>query len=441
MESKLSIFMIPPFLTLLMGISMAVISVARGPRKSENILFSLVCIWWCMLSPLFILHHLISEEAILIAERSVHFFYVYIPVVYLLFFHKILNIKRNYLIIASFILSFILSLSTMTDYYIQGLYKFNWGYIAKGGIAFQVFGLYGILTMVYLIVCVIGNLKKERSQAKRLRNKYILISFLVMGFLTIFNLPAINGIDFYPMGNFSFIPLGILAYGVLKYRLLEIRSFIHITIFWIVTSLIVLIPNMLIFYMFYPYMSKIDPTPLFAIFVFWFLVNYFYVREVQPLINNIFNRMRHRLRQAEVEFNKIITTAGDINVLINELVKFFKNTLSFEYIDLFRRVESSNVFISTLGQRLTIDGQTEDLFVRSNRLIDRNMAERDPKYTNFRDKILKAFNEFNCNYMVPLVYKNRLLALLFLPVPLRSSLSLDEMELVNRVMASIARGG
>jgi hypothetical protein len=140
-----------------------------------------------------------------------------------------------------------------------------------------------------------------------------------------------------------------------------------------------------------------------------------------------------------VEFNKIIISVGDINTLINELVKFLKNTLSFEYVDLFRRVDSSNVFISSLGQRLTIDQNTEALFMRSNRLIDRNMAERDPKYADFRDKILKAFNEFNCNYMVPLVYKSRLVALIFLPVPLRSSLSLDEIELVNRVMASIAR--
>ncbi|MFC1883729.1 hypothetical protein ACFL2O_03065 [Thermodesulfobacteriota bacterium] len=441
MVSKLSIFMIPPFLTLVMGITLAVISLARGAGKSENVLFSLVCIWWCMLSPLFILHHLISEEKILIAERAVHFFYVYIPVIYLLFFHKILNIKRNYLIYISIVLSLVLSLSTLTDYYIQGLYKFSWGYIAKGGIAFQFFGLYGIITMIYLIVCVITNLKKEKGHATKLRNKYILISFLVTGFLTVFNLPAINGIDFYPAGNFSFIPLGILAYGVLKYRLLEIRSFLHITIFWVVTSSIIVFPNMYIFYKFKPFFPKVDTNILFAIFVFWFLVDYFYVKEIQPIINNTFNRMRHRLRQAEVEFNKIIASVNSINDIINELVTFFKKTLSFEYIDLFRRVDSSDVFISSLGQRLTIDRETESLFVRSNRLVDRNMAERDPKYSDFRDKILKAFNEFNCHYMIPLVYKDRLAALLFLPEPLRSSLSMDDTEFMNRVMASLVRGG
>jgi uncharacterized protein (DUF486 family) len=282
-------------------------------------------------------------------------------------------------------------------------------------------------------------MKKQKTHSKRLINNYILISFLVMGFLLIFNLPAINGIDLYPAGNFSFIPLGILAYGVLKYRLLEIRSFIHITVFWIVTSLIILLPNIVIFYSLYTHLPQVDPTPLFVIFIFWFLANHFYVLKVQPIINNIFNRMRHRLRQAEVEFNKIVASLSDINEVTNELVMFLKKTLSFEYIDLFRRVDDSNVFISTLGQRLTIGRDTETMFVRANRLIDRNIAVKDPKYSDFKEKIIKAFNEFNCNYMLPLVFKNRLVALLFLPEPLRSRLSMDEVEFVNRVMASIAR--
>ncbi len=88
--NAVNIYIVPPFLSLILGLALAVISIAKGKLKAENVLFSLLCIWWSLLSPVFICHHLFrgNEELLLAIERRVHFFYVYLPPLNMLFFIK-----------------------------------------------------------------------------------------------------------------------------------------------------------------------------------------------------------------------------------------------------------------------------------------------------------------------------------------------------------------
>ena len=137
-------------------------------------------------------------------ERGVHFFYVYLPAINLFYFHRIIGTRARVLVSAAFAVSFIISLSTLTDYYFNGMYVYPWGYIAKGGIAFQVFGLYSAISLAYFIVIFIRKIRSEKNQIIRLKLKYIVLSFILTGLLTITNIPAINGIDLYPLGNLMF---------------------------------------------------------------------------------------------------------------------------------------------------------------------------------------------------------------------------------------------
>lgn len=182
---RLNVYIIPPTLAFVIGLTLAIISIVKGRVKgkimTENILFSLVCIWWsCLLAPAFMSHHLFrgDEELILKIERVIHFFFVYVPVVNMVYFHRIMEVKRNYLIIICCIISFIISLFTPTEYYMYGLYSYNWGYIAKGGLAFNIYGLYGIIVILYMAVLVIGKHKRARNEIERRKIKYIAFSIL-----------------------------------------------------------------------------------------------------------------------------------------------------------------------------------------------------------------------------------------------------------------------
>ncbi|MBR9979388.1 MAG: hypothetical protein KFF50_00030, partial [Desulfatitalea sp.] len=150
MNDTLTIYLLPPVLSLACALYLIVLMLAKGGRTTSRLLFVLVCVWYSLLAPVFILHHLVPDPVTLLAiERGVHFFYVYLPLVMIVYFHHTLGVQRNDILGILFGISFIFSLTTQGDLYFNGLNRYSWGYIAKGGPAFQLFGLYGLLALCY----------------------------------------------------------------------------------------------------------------------------------------------------------------------------------------------------------------------------------------------------------------------------------------------------
>ena len=401
---SLSIYMLPPFLSLVVGVALAVISITRGKLRQENILFSVLVIWWIMLCPVFICHHLFrgNEELLLAIEHRVHFFYVYLPPLNLLFFYKMTGIRSRFILPAAFVVSFLLSLTTFTDYYFYGFYVFEWGYIAKGGVAVKLVELYGSILVVYMIIFFIRKIRTEKNQILRLKLKYILFSFILMGLLTMTNIPAMNGHDLYPLSNMTFIPLVFLGYGVLSYRLMDIRSVLHVTFMWAVISSLIIIPNALLFFALYPVIEPLHGGALFAIGVVWFYVNYLYLMKVQPLIDQVFNKRKFNLYKIEASFINDIYYLKTIDELTGQFVDVITKSLAFkkaEIVICHPEVFSAN---SSASMKCEMDPDIKSWFERTNHLVDRDLIVSKSNYEEWRHGLLEIFDRFNAQYIVPI---------------------------------------
>lgn len=436
--SKLSVYMIPPLLCLIAGITLAVLSVARGGFKKENILFSLVCIWWSLLPPVFISHFFISDiGTIMTIERSVHFFYVFVPFINIIFFHRLLGIRRNRLELASFGLSALCAAMTPTSLYFVGLYKFSWGYIARGGPFFPVVGIYALAALIYCVIITYNRMREEKNEVARLKIQYIIYSFILTGVLTIMNIPAINGIDFYPAGNFMFIPLSILGYGILRYRLMEIRSIMHVTLIWGVLSSLVLIPNVLIYYLLEPWFEKAGRVVLFFFMVIWFFSNYYYFRTIQPLINRIFNRHNFNLHRIELRFVEQMALLKNLTQSVREFVDVLRETLGLPSVDFFLKIGETKIYRDAGGRDIEIHPDIEEWFVGANHTAEKNMVETNPYYALIREKLLFLFDRFGCLNIVPLVHNNILIGICFLPEKVNlNPLTSDEISFINNIRAT-----
>ena len=123
----LTIYLIPPILSLLVSLILAGIAILTKPRTTEIKLFSVVCLWWGLLSPIFISHHFLNSiPQILANERFIHFFYVFLPALNILFVHHLLGIRKKKVVLCAFVLSALLAVTTPTNLYIYGLYKYDW---------------------------------------------------------------------------------------------------------------------------------------------------------------------------------------------------------------------------------------------------------------------------------------------------------------------------
>ncbi len=431
-----TIYIIPPILSLLVSLTLAGIAIFSKPRTTERKLFSVVCLWWGLLSPAFISHHLLSSiPQILAIERFIHFFYVFLPALHMVFVHHLLGIHKKSLVIGAFFLSGLLAVTTPTDLYIHGLYHYDWGYIAKGGPAFQLFGLYGMGTLVYFVYQTVRWVKKENNRVRIRKQMYIIFSFCMSGFLTLFNIPSMNGYDFYPAGNFLFLPLSLLAYGVLRYRLMDIRSILLQTASWGIVSSLILVPN--IFFLLWIY--KIAPSaghgPFVALMSLWFLINFFYVRRLQPAINNRFNRNRNRLNHAVRGFIANAVFLKDLEELVLEFQYLMRRCLTIPQATVFLSRGPSNEMVNPItGETFRISGKVLSLLESRPCSVGIDIIETHPLYAEVAPELLKLMMENGFRYMVPLVRAQQLVGLVLLPLPDHGiELSPDELKLLDQL--------
>jgi len=435
-----SLFIIPPLLSFLIGITIGLTAVIRGRLKIENVLFALVCLWWSMLMPLFISHHFLwgKADTIMKIERGVHFFYVYLPAINALYFFRMTGTRSRVILPGSFILSFLISLTTLTDYYLTGLNEYSWGYISRGGIMLQVFGLYSAAMLIYFIVSFIRRIRTEKNRILRLKLIYIVLSFILVGLLTITNLAAQNGIDFYPLGNLMFLPLAFLGYGVLSNRLMDIRSVLHVTFIWGAMSSLILIPNIALFYFVSHFIGRIGAAYQFVIGTAWFIGNYFYFKKVQPLIDQLFNRRKYNLNAIESAFVDSISTLKTLDELIDQFTEVIRKTIGFRSAEIVLCRTDEPVLAGAGLKTHTLDTALEAWFVSSNHLVDQTRVEARPDYPE-RDGLLALFNELDAAYLVPLVVKGRLFTLLVLTEKQNlRQITNYEVRFINNIRAAAA---
>ncbi len=227
LTGKLNLYMIPPALSLLVGVTLSLLTLGRGRRGRENIIYSLMFFWSVLIAPVFLCHHVFRGDTglILSIDRTTHFFYVYMPSISILFTHTVVRHHNRAIVAASFALSFIVSLFTFSGYYFTGLWEFGWGYMAKPGPAFQLLGAHSLAVFVYSIALFVRALRREQDENVRQKQKFLILSMAIVGLMTLGNMPSMSGIDVYPVGTFVFIPLLVMAWGIFRHDVIRINMY------------------------------------------------------------------------------------------------------------------------------------------------------------------------------------------------------------------------
>lgn len=438
-----NIYMIPPFLSLVVGIALAATSVVKGKFRTENVLFAAVCIGYNLMSAVFLSHHLFRGrfELIMLIERSVHCVYVFLPSVVFLYLYKAFGFRSRAAVIASFCFSALLSVFVWTDYYFHGFYVYSWGYSAKGGLAFDIFGAYCFFAIIYFIFFFARLIKRTNNQTDSLKLWYILLSFIIISVLTLLNVPAISGIDFYPFGNFMFIPMSIMAFGVLRYRLMDIQSILHMTLIWMVTSSLVLLPNAIVFITILPWMRAQRPLTVFLLLFAWFFANYLYLSRMQPKIDQLFNRRRYGLLREKTHFIQNISYLRTLDDLKAELVTVMAKAIRVRKANLFLRKGDSGLFQNASGTEVDVLPDIIEWFLGANHPVEKSMVQTNPYYSPIRNALLEFMDSVDGVFIAPLVriQDNNFIGFIALGEKFNlKQISADEVRFINDIRSAAA---
>ncbi len=203
---------------------------SKGPKKKLNKIFLLFCIsvvtWLFSTSGIYI-----SKTDIwrIFWDRMVYVGVVFIPTTLYHFLTVFCetekeNKKKIYL---GYFLSFVFLILSRTDYFVAGLYRYEWGWHTRAKIFHHIFLLF-FLFSIYLYGKEINNSLKERKKIKNIKKirqiGYLFTAIIIMLAGTYAFLSA-YGIDINPIVAYwlQIIAGVIYVLAILKYHLFGIR--------------------------------------------------------------------------------------------------------------------------------------------------------------------------------------------------------------------------
>ncbi len=219
-------YAIPPLLTSLVCLLLATLTIQAKKTEPENRLFAVYCLLQAFMNLDITLTTICKSGTVALSiSRFDHLFYVFIIPVGVHFIHKVAGIhNRKKLILGLYIFSLALVPFTQTEYYYSGIKKYFFGFFAQGGPAFQIFGVVGFLAAIYITLILWKMSKQSTDSRQKLKARFILYGFCANAVLTVGDIFPALGIEVYPLGNFGFIPMMLMAYGLLQHNFLEITK-------------------------------------------------------------------------------------------------------------------------------------------------------------------------------------------------------------------------
>lgn len=242
---------IPPLLSFLSAAFLSLFVLGLEKNRIESQLFSIICFCYALLNLDIFLVGIVPDITLaLFISRADHFFLsllllgVNLHLVYLVIGKK----DTWWPVYASYLIGLVMAPLSQTDYYIQGMYTYYWGYFAHKAILYDVMSSIWGLGIGYGIYLLIRALKSSDIR-NRSMVKYVLTGFMILAVLSLGNNPALYGYEVYPLGTFVFIGLFFFAYGLFKFNSRMALQYIRVILYWtglIVISLIVgLAPGLL----------------------------------------------------------------------------------------------------------------------------------------------------------------------------------------------------
>ena len=225
---------IPPLVSLVALFALGGVALLKGKGQKTNLLFAGICMLGGLLSLDKTLGSVITDPGLALqVSRTDHRFVVFFVPFYLHFTFAFLGIKKQRgLLGLAYALSMGLSLLSQQDYYLKGVRYYFFGYYALGGALAHVFGLVSSANTLYCLYLLSRRLSKEKDPCRKNKTKYIVVGLGGAALMAHFDFLPVVGIECYPLGNFAFVPLLVLGFGVLKHDLLDMGFVFQKSLFY-----------------------------------------------------------------------------------------------------------------------------------------------------------------------------------------------------------------
>ncbi len=417
-----SIYTIPPFLGLLTTLGLALLALIKGRGRKTNLLFAGLCIIGTFLNIDVMLMTIVPrEELALKISRYDHILVVYNIPIYLHFIYTLLSVKkRKWLIPATYLFSFILMFFTQSQYYLVGTHRYYFGFFAKGGPLFYLFISINSIVFLYCLYLFVEKMGEEMTPVSRNKINYAFLGFGIQVILALLDAVPISGVEMYPPGNFGFVPMIILAYGVLKHDLLDMeflirKSIIYSSVTGLLTGLYAL---SIVTFNFVFRRSDASGSLIFSILLFLIIVFIFapMKEKVQVAVDRIFFKGKYDYHKTIRDVSQAMTSILDIEKIANRIMDTVINSMHVSTVSILLwngEKESFQVYAAKGKHQRDIKGLmnlnkgsplSTVLLEQKREVFRHNIEEGDVDIGN-RAYCLKELDSLHASLVVPMVFE------------------------------------
>lgn len=442
-------FVIPPILGFFVLSFLCLLSLLRGPRRATNILFAAMCLMGALINLDVALVSILSDKALALKlDRMIYVAFIFSPPIYIQFVHAFLRLKsRRRLEMGAYLMSVSFLFFVFSDWFISGFHEYYFGTIARAGPVFHVFSVMSSFTVFYCLFMLFTAMKATPDNQLRNRIQYILGGMGMSAFLIALNILPVTGFEIYPMGNFSFIPAIFLAFGVLKYDLLDIGVLIRKgTGYFILTAVLTVIYVALIALFNTLFWEAGQRHPLLLpIFLALLMVLLFdpIRKKVQAFIDRLFFRGRYDYHQLLKEISGEMTSLLRLDQIRQMLLEAIDQALQVTHVCLLLYDGERDRFQSFANRH----APEETCAVTMSRAhpavaylrahagpLTRSFLERISGRFHDKQAIMDIFDHIQAVVLVPLISKDRLVGMIGLGQKKSGQLFVQEdMELLSTI--------
>ncbi|WP_300668051.1 ATP-binding protein [Desulfoluna sp.] len=427
------IYHLPAALTLFTGVFLAMISVAKGRFRAENLLFPLICLLWSMNAVFYFVQFVVPVEMAGYLARLHGILSLWVPLVHLHFLYRWFDLRNARVERLSLIATLGLLMAGLTPWHVlMGSASFG-GVLPGVRPFFCVNALFSGVMMIYLVRLCIGRLGLALAGDER-RNLWLVAGSLTASAVLIsLSMISFEGMLPYSMGNYLFLPMLVLAYAVFRYRMLHLASLLHLSLAWGLMALLIFVPNLGVFYLLRPWFHALHSVLLFLFFLCWFYMNYRYSRVIQAAVQRLFNRQYFDFKKVESHFSENILLLRRTDEMIHEFRRTVEGTLRIRGLVFFTR-KGEGFLEEDTGRALELSEVTHRWLSLLQAPLDRREVERRAGSREVRREVAALLDQCGCDYIVSLSRYGELLGLVLFPEKGDlSGITLREERFISRI--------
>ncbi|MFH2012821.1 MAG: ATP-binding protein [Pseudomonadota bacterium] len=413
---------IPPFLGFLTTLALALLAFTKGKGRKSNLLFAFLCTIGVFFNIDVALMTIVKEgDVALKISRYDHILLVYNVPIFLHFIHNFFSVSKNrWLIPAAYLFSFSLMFFTQSQLYLTGSYEYYFGFFAKGGPLFYLFSSVNSLVLLYCLYLSYKQIQTERNPVKRNQISYIFLGFGTYTILALLNIFPMSGIEIYPFGNFGFLPMIILAFGVLKHDLLDMGFLIRkgmvyssITAFLTAFYAFLIVAFDMLFKGF-----EFSDSFLFPVFLFLIILIIFIPlkEKIQMVVDRIFFKNKYDYQKTLRDVSQAMRSILDIDEIVNRIIDAVINSMNITSVSVFLWNEKEKAFRvhSIQGEHeknvkeiaLTPESTLISLLMSKKRELIKHDIEEENDWMINKRECLRQLGYIHASLIVPMIFND-----------------------------------